>query len=102
MLPPMLRITPLRVSSSAISLASGRDLANRSSLVTTKVSPLRHAARAFFQAGPVSFSAGKSVVGVDHVVVGSQAVEGMTLGGEVLVAGRAAGITDEHNWAVAY
>jgi hypothetical protein len=29
-------------------------------------------------------------------------VEGMTLCREVLVAGRAAGITDEHDWTVAY
>ena len=56
----------------------------------------------FFQAGPVSFSAGKSVVDVDHLVVNSQGMESMTLGGEVLTAGRAAGITDGHDWALAY
>lgn len=55
-----------------------------------------------FQTGPVSFSAGKSVVDVDHLVVNSQGMESMTLGGEVLTAGRAAGITDGHDWAVAY
>lgn len=37
---------PLAVSSSAIARASGKDRASRSSLVTTRVSPARQAAKA--------------------------------------------------------
>jgi hypothetical protein len=44
--PPRLSRTFCRVSSSRLSRASGSDLASRSSLVTTKVSPLWQAARA--------------------------------------------------------
>jgi hypothetical protein len=46
--PPMLMLsfTSLRVSSSAMSRASGTDRANRSSFLTTNVSPARHAAKA--------------------------------------------------------
>jgi hypothetical protein len=44
--PPRLSFTLDLVSSSNMSRASGSDLASRSSLVTTRVSPARHAARA--------------------------------------------------------
>jgi hypothetical protein len=44
--PPTLSRTPRAVSSSAMARASGRDRASRSSLVTTRVSPSRHAASA--------------------------------------------------------
>ena len=44
--PPMLSFTSFAVSSSMMSFASLSEHASRSSLATTKVSPLRHAARA--------------------------------------------------------
>src|SRR5664280_746648 len=44
--PPRLRRTCRTVSSSAMALASGKDRASRSSLVTTNVSPSQQAARA--------------------------------------------------------
>ena len=44
--PPLLRLTSRLARSSAISWASRTERARRSSLVTTKVSPARHAAKA--------------------------------------------------------
>jgi len=44
--PPRLSLTCRAVSSSAMARASGRERASRSSLVTTRVSPGRQAARA--------------------------------------------------------
>jgi hypothetical protein len=42
--PPRFKLTRRAVSSAAIARASGRERASRSSLVTTTVSPARHAA----------------------------------------------------------
>jgi len=53
--PPMLSLTPRWVSSSTMSRASGKDRASRSSLVTTSVSPVRHAARASRSPGRARF-----------------------------------------------
>lgn len=58
---PRLSETPFRVSSSAMSLAPRSDRARRSSFVTTRRSPARHAARAS-EAGPRSGRARHAVV----------------------------------------
>jgi len=81
--PPMLSRTPDAVSSSTMSRASGTERASRSSLVTTRVSPCRQAARAW--RSPVAVRAGQSVVEVNPLGVDAEGGEGILLGGEVLL-----------------
>ncbi len=76
--------------------ASGTERASRSSLVTTRVSPGRQAARASRKAGPLAVGAGDAVVDVDPVGLHAEGREGLALGGEVLAVSRDRGVADLH------
>lgn len=70
-----------------MSRASGSDLASRSSLVTTNVSPARQAARALPQSGARTVGAGQSVVDIDALGGDAETGERVTLSSEVLLVG---------------
>ena len=85
--PPRLSFTFRRVSSSKMSRASGNERANRSSFVTTNVSP---AARGHGQpqTRPVPVRAGQAVIDIDPIITHTEGVETITLSGEVLLLRR--------------
>jgi hypothetical protein len=83
--PPRLSFTFRMVSSSKISRASGSERASRSSLVTTRVSPARQAARASRRPGPFRVGAGQAVVDVDAIVTDPKRMQPVALGGEILL-----------------
>jgi hypothetical protein len=95
----MLSFTPASVSSSTMLRASGRERASLSSLVTTSVSPDRHAAMASRRPGRGPVGAGQPVVDVDPVRLDPERSERVALGGlggEVLRIGTAPRVPDEH------
>jgi hypothetical protein len=75
----MLSFTFPVVRSSMMSRASGRDRASRSSLVMTRVSPARTAARASRRPGRSLFLPGQSVVDVDPVFGGRRCRRGRSV-----------------------
>ena len=90
----MLSLISRLARSPAISWASRTDRARRSSLVTTKVSPARHAARASRSPARFLFLPGKAMINIDAFGFNAEGCQGITLGGEVLLFRGHACVTD--------
>ena len=78
-----------------MSRASGTDRASRSSFGTTSVSPRAHRSQRLIEAGTLAFGAADAVVDVDAIRRNDERVKRLALGGEVLLASRASGVSNQ-------
>jgi hypothetical protein len=83
------------VSSSAIARASGRDLARAVELGHDQGVAGAAGGEGFAKAGAFPVGAGQPVIDVDAFCCDSEAEQGVTLSGEVLLIGGASGIPDK-------